>query len=554
MSVVAGPAARSRRPTAAAGRRARITLDGFELATFAVLLALSFAVLAGLLVRVWARGGVVTGGDGFFVADPLQYLNWLRQMGEHGAAANLYDLRPGPRPFVHPGLIVSGLLHRLGLGLVVAYAVWKPVACAALFAGVLLTARRHLQQRGDRRLALVLGLFACSPVAAVVGWAGVGGQGTKFDFDFISGELWAGSYLWGYLFTAIAVGLMPLGLLAYERGRAGGRGAMLAWAAAAGLLCAWFQPWQGATYALVLVGAEGVVLWRGRSRTAGEGNARPGGLGGAVRDLIGPLVGVAAPLAYYLLLSRLDASWELAGTVNDLPRWPWWVTVLGLAPLAVPAGFAYRLTAPDFGAVALRAWPLAGLLVFALPFGTFPFHAFQGLTIPLVVLGVLALRHQLDDRPVRLAGAIAAVLVLAVLGTAYRVDQLRDAVNLGRQPFFLATGEHDALRWLDSQPRPGGVLTPVYSGIAIPAYTGRETWVGAQSWTPDFLTRREETEALFGGRLDAAQARSLVRRSGAAFVYADCHGRADIAALLGGIVGPAVRFGCATVYPVRAPR
>jgi len=41
-------------------------------------------VLIGLLVRVWVKGGVVTGADGYLVVDPLQYLNWLRQAGDHG--------------------------------------------------------------------------------------------------------------------------------------------------------------------------------------------------------------------------------------------------------------------------------------------------------------------------------------------------------------------------------------------------------------------------------------------------------------------------------------
>ena len=38
----------------------------------------------------------------------------------------------------------------------------------------------------------------------------------------------------GYLFTAIAVGLLPLALLAYERGREGGGARWLAFAAAGG--------------------------------------------------------------------------------------------------------------------------------------------------------------------------------------------------------------------------------------------------------------------------------------------------------------------------------
>ena len=68
----------------------------FDWGVFAALVALSFAVLIGLLVRVWTKGGIVTGSDGFLVVDQLQYLNWLRQAGEHVAVGNLYDLAPGP--------------------------------------------------------------------------------------------------------------------------------------------------------------------------------------------------------------------------------------------------------------------------------------------------------------------------------------------------------------------------------------------------------------------------------------------------------------------------
>jgi hypothetical protein len=514
-------------------------LDRFELAVLATLLALAVAPLAGLLLRVSMQGGVVTGGDGFLVADPLQYLTWLREAGEHVAVANLYDLEDGPRSYIHPGVLVSGLAHRLGLGVVAAYMIWKPVAVVALFAGALALVRRFLERPADRRLALVLALFSASPVAAFVGWTAIGGNDVKFDFDFVSGELWPGTYLWGYLFTAIAVGLLPLGLLAYERGREGAGGGALVAAAACGLVSAWLQPWQGATFILVLVATEALCVRRGR---------RPSS---AVRELALPVAAASAPLIYYYVLSRADASWELAGAVNDFPRWPWWVTVLGLLPLALPAAFAYRLPAPDFGALALRVWPVAGLVVFYQPAGTFPFHAFQGLAFPLAVLGVLALRGWLGERRLPVSSAVAAVLLLCVVGTAYRTNELREAVNLGRQPFFLTASERDALRELERDPEPGGVLTPVYSGILVPAYTGRETWIGAGSWTPDFESRRRGTEALFAGELGPHAARALVRRSGAAFLYSDCHGRADIEPIVRSFTYPPRRFGCAAVYRVR---
>jgi hypothetical protein len=287
------------------------------------------------------------------------------------------------------------------------------------------------------------------------------------------------------------------------------------------------------------VAGEALCLRRGRS------------VAEAARDLAAPVAATAAPLLYYLVLSRSDASWELAGAVNDFPRWPWWVTVLGLLPLALPAAFAYRLPAPDFGALALRAWPLVGLAVFYQPAGTFPFHAFQGLSLPLAVLALLAVRAWLGERPLRLLPAAAVVLVLCAVGTAYRAGELREAVSLGRQPFFLTDSEHDALRHLDDRAEPGGVLTPVYSGILLPAYTGRETWIGAGSWTPDFEERRQAAEALFAGELSPRAAGELIRRSGAAFLYSDCHGRADIERLVRSFTDPPRRFGCAAVYRVR---
>jgi hypothetical protein len=311
-------------------------LDRFEAGVLVALFALGVAPLTGVLLRVWTKGGVVTGADGFLVADPMQYLTWIREASDHIAVGNLYDLAPGPRSFVHPGVLISGLLHAAGLGVAAAYLAWKPFAVVTLFAGALALARRFLARRDDRRLAIVLALFFASPLAALVSWAGIGPDRVKFDVDFVTGELWPGTYLWGYLFTALAVGLLALGLLAYERGRADGGRRWLALAAACGLFSGWMQPWQGATF-IAVIGVTELLCLRREPRTLA-----------AARDLAGPVAAALAPLVYYLVLSRTDDSWELAAAVNDFPRWAWWVTLIGLVPLALPAAFAYRLPAPDF--------------------------------------------------------------------------------------------------------------------------------------------------------------------------------------------------------------
>lgn len=528
--------------TARGAVRPRLALDRFDVAALVALALLSVAVLAGLLLRVWSRGGVISGADGMLVADQMQYLDWLRQAGHHLAVGNDFDLEPGTRRFVHPGVVVSGLLHRAGLGVAASYLVWKPVAVAALFAGSLLYVRRFVARVADRRIALVLALFGASPVAALVSWAN---WSNGFNFDFLARELWLGNYLWGYFFTAIAVGLVPLALLAYERGRAGGGRGMLAWAAAAGLLASWLQPWQGVELAVIVVTAEAIQTWRDR---------RPAAL--AVNDLLGVVAATAAPLGYYLWLSRSDFSWKLADRVNDFPRWPWWVTVLGLLPLALPALLAYRRWPRDFGATALRLWPLAALAVFYQPAGTFPFHAFQGMTLPLSVLAVLGVRAHLGgERPRRgvTAALVAAGALLVVPGTVHLAGEMRDAVHAGRQAHYLTVGERDALRYLEGLREPGGVLAPLYSGVVVPAYTGRETWVGPGSWTPAFRLRRDYSEKLFAGQLNARDAQSIVAISRARFVFSDCHGRANIERVVARFTDPPRRFGCATVWRVRLP-
>jgi hypothetical protein len=521
--------------------RRRPRLDAFELAVLSALFALSVAILAGLVVRTLTKGGVITGSDGFLVVDQMQYLGWLRQAGEHVLIENLYDLEDGDRTFLHPGLLVSGAANRLGLGLMASYAIWKPIAVVALFAAVRQWTRRFLDRRDDRRLALLLCLFAASPVAAFVGWTKLATGFNKYQLDFLGNEMWPGTWLWGYMFTAVAVAMIPLALLAYERGRGEGRRSMLLWAAGAALICSWFQPWQGATLVLTLAGAEALARRRARRPPLAS-----------VRDLAAPLAAAIAPLVYYLVLSRVDPAWELAGTANDdFPLWPWWLIAMALAPFA-PAVLAYRLPAPAFGDLALRLWPFAALVVYLQPAGTFPFHAFQGLAIPLVTLGVLGVRAMLlRERPLPVVPAVVVAALFILPGTAYNADHMLDAINKGFQAHFMEPGEHDALRHLDAEPEPGGVLAPAYLGTAIPAYAGREIWVGAGSWTPDFTERNEIANDLFDGRLGPAASEALVRRTGARFLFSDCHGRPDLTRRFAAFTEPPRRFGCATVWRVR---
>ena len=169
-------------------------------------------------------------------------------------------------------------------------------------------------------------------------------------------------------------------------------------------------------------------------------------------------------------------------------------------------------------------------------------------------LFISGLLHRLGDRPLPVLVTTLVVGLLVVPGTLYRVDQLRGAVNAGRQAFFLEPGERDAMRWLERQPGPGGVLAPVADGAYISAYTGRPVWIGAGSWTPNFAARELAVEAFFSRSASLAIDRKLLKSSGARFVYASCRVDAAIDAKLTQLAnGQVRRFGCARVWEVRPP-
>jgi hypothetical protein len=529
------------RPSLLTRACAKLGLDPFELGCLILLTAFAFAPLLALA----SKGRDLSGADGFFATDQMQYLAWIRESSEHILIGNPWDLAPGERSFLHPIALISGAAHGLlGISVGLAYLIWKPVAIGIVFAGALLYSRRLLPQKGARHAALALILFAVGPVVAFVAWSGWGGKPRQYTFDFISGEMWTGQYLWGYLPTAIAVFLIPLVLLGLERARDGGRRRLLLAATAGAFLICWLQPWQGAELAILIWAVEGWRWLRGQSRPAWP-----------MLALIS--TATALPAAYYFWLSKTDPAWELAGAANSagaqaLWSWPWWAILLTLAPLGLPALLAYRIPAADWQQSALRWWPAAVLLVYLLPFGTFPYHSFQGLQIPLAVLAVIGVHSRWPRCSVPLAVVLA--LVMIVPGTIHKATVFENSVKVGGDPYFVFAGEVDALNALEDDPRQGGVLAPTYSSLLVPGRTGRETWVGPFSWTPDWEQRATAVNDLFEGRLTTAQARAVVIKSRARWLFADCRPLAT--AVLERQLAPLLarapqRFGCATLLEIR---
>ncbi len=488
-----------------------------------------------------AEGGVWSGVYGGGVIDHFDYLSWVREAGEHVAISNRFDVADDPAIYVQPQWIVGGLIWKLTGSVQLGFLVFQPVAVAVLFLGFAAYVRRLVDGRWAQAAALVLALFYWPVAAPLMSWLGAEeGRGVVELFGY---ELAATNYVWGYFQTAISIGLMPVfllaveGLLVPERRRSGRSARWYAVAAAAaGAGVSWTHPWQGFVILAVVAGA--LVLGRGRELN---------------RSLALPILATAAPLVYFWALSLTDSAWQTGAEPEDAAHhWRW--LALALVPIALAAVPGYLAKRPlarlDLQDRMLLVTPLAALVLYAVADRTFYYHFVSGMTLPLAVLAVRGFAMAGTGRVMRLA-AVAGVVVCTLPGLYHVVDLFRQDVQSGALARYFQDGEHDALEYLDDHPRDGPVLARVYLGEAVPAFAGRQTYVGHTSWTPDFTSRVDETEALFGGRMRAPAARDLLRRSRAAFVLSDCNEPADLRPALGDAVADVRRFGCSTVYELR---
>ncbi len=522
--------------------RALAGASGLRIAAIAVALGWSFVPIALLAYHTLAHGGVLTGSDGPLAgADQLFYMDSIRQSAQHLLITDHFGLSIGQPVFLNPLYLLGGLVWLIGVPIQAAFWSLNLVAAPALALGAVAVANRALPPGAGRIAAVAIALFYFSPVLPFLRWTGTGSAGTHYALLLPTGETTPAWQLWGYPHAGVTTGALAGALLGMvtlsARLRTAGIGdssRLIAGIAFAGCLVGWLHPWQGATLIAVAI----VLAIDGRSVRLALG-------------LLGPVLATGAPMLYEYILSRTDAAWHVDSVQNAAVHDPLWMLLAALLPLAIPAAMGIRSIRPGPLRTMLIAWPVIGVVIYYAT-NQFPYHALQGISLPLSVLAVAAWQRHGRGRP--LAHPLVAALAIAVItvpGIVYELQTFRDSERSGAAPYWLAPGEREALAYLDRSSASGGVLARQYIAMAVPAFTGRRTWVGDYTWTPQFTFRATLVEELMGGRLPAAAARRILEAVGARFVLTDCAKPAPIETWLGPLVLSKRTFGCAAVYELR---
>jgi hypothetical protein len=511
-------------PLVSDSRSARRRADWFGLGVLA-LFALTSVWLIGLNLWYSTHQHLVwLGIDGEYPIDQLQYLAWIGDAAHHVLVSDLFTARTTPHDYLQPMVAISGALAAAGVAPWLALLVWKPIAILALFAAVRSYCGRLLPSAGQRNAALVVALFAAS-------------------FNVLEDE-WIPFQSWGYPFDLLSLAALIGALILYDRSRTGATG--MIWPIGLAALASWLHPWQGELLIVLLVGSEAYAAI-GALR-AGARRMQSG------RRLILPattILAAAAPLAYYAALGSLDPAWRLGQTASQ-QSWPLGKVVLPLLPLLIVSLPGYLRRPAGFLDLTVRGWPLAAFAVWAVnqtPMGAWSVYAWVGITIPLGILAVQgSSRWTLAQRP-WVAGLAVAALTIPGSYAMLRHSDALIAPSTGNQN-LVSHSERAALAYLAADRLPGSVLSPFPIGDAVPAETGRQTFVGDNRWSPRYGVHNRRTWQLMHGQLSSPSARSFVRRSSAQFILAPCGSRA-LAGQLGDLVVPIRRFGCLRLYRVR---
>ena len=125
-----------------------------------------------------------------------------------------------------------------------------------------------------------------------------------------------------------------------------------------------------------------------------------------------------------------------------------------------------------------------------------------------------------------------------------------NAVGAFARPLvWLNDNQAAALSYLDRVSQPGAVLAPWLLSMSVPAFTDRQVFAGHPMWQPPGNVALDDTffSALTSDPSGALR-RSILLRSRARFVLADCGSPPSLARAIAPLARVVARFGCVTIY------
>jgi len=485
-------------------------------------------VLAGLAVLAPCLGLAINHSNGTYAwsgaygpvpDDAAQYLVWIRDASQHILVGNLFGLDPVSRNFLHPGVLASSLLARLGLSPPLAFLVAVVAGVVVLSLGARSYVRATVPEGWGRPIALAAGLLFVSPLLDIVpnvgSWVLI-----KMSSDSPT------NVMSGYPYAAISIGMVFFALTLFIRLRP----RHTTWSPTLCgilLIATWLQPWQGVCISATLLATEALLMTRRFRGLAGDGRR---GLRRASLGMTGALACIP-PLVYLSLLQRFDPAFKamVAHTGILLGDQRWWMMVIVFAPLLVPAVAIFFVPVRSLADLVLRVLPTmtlsAAILINYTQIAQSPDHALRGFPIALAVPAVVALTHLMKDVsiPLRAVSLVGWMAIIGIVSLSQQVvtnflDSV-DPVRDGARATYMRRDDRAALDLLASaELPPGGVIATTDVARMVPWTTGRQAWYGNDAWTPNANARRQALDAIgFGAMSDN---RLLLGMGSARFVAA----------------------------------
>jgi hypothetical protein len=483
------------------------------------------AALFGVTMLPYWFGWSAAGPDAVFmgllfdVPDHAQYWAWVTSSARDGLfISNALTPEPNPASFMNPMMWLLAQGRRAGVGFPELFQLWRAVGAMVAVGGIVWCTRVLVtdpeQRRTARWVALLGGGFGWALVAVKV----IGGlPETPFPTDVYTVEpntFWA---VLSYPYLALAQGLLALVLTAawqaYQQPSVSRVGVAALGAAVLGAFHA---------YDLLIVyavlGAAVVLIALRRRRVPWR--------------LVGVAVAVglaSAPIAlYYRHLTTATPLWRdiLAQYANAgvwTPTPPHMIILMGLPLLLAVAGGWLRRRGPDRELFVI-AWALAGGLLPYLPV-VYQIKLLTGWQVPLAILAASAWHEawsRYAPRVLARAGATGATLALVVLvvpTNLYLVGWRFVELRRHSTPYFVSTGERDALAWLaERRTDRDVVLAREDFGRWVPGYTGMRAALAHWAMTARYFERRRVMDAFFSERLPEDDRAAVQAAVGATYV------------------------------------